>query len=81
MKALERSTASEQAVDAHLQDADVIEGEVLELSETKFKRGINTWKIAAHELGDAQRGREAERGRRQRAQWSSTFEKEHLEFI
>ena len=55
MKALERSTAGEQAVDAHLRDANVVEGEVLELRETKFKRGINTGKIAAHKLGDTQR--------------------------
>ena len=80
MKVLERGTGAEQVLHSPLRDDNVEEVELLELREKKGGRGINLGKIAGAEAGAAQRGREAERGRRQRAT-SSSFKAELLEMI
>ena len=79
-KVLERSTAAEQVLHSLLQDDNVEELELLELREKKSGRDINLGKIARAEAGAAQRWREVERGRRQRAT-SSSFKAELLELI
>ena len=79
-KVLERSRAAEQVLHSLLQDDNVEEVELLELREKKGERDINLGKIAGAEAGAAQRWREAERGRRQRAT-SSSFKAELLEMI
>ena len=79
-KVLERSTAAEQVLHSLLRDDCVEEIELLELREKKGGRGINLGKIAGAEAGAAQRWREAERRRRQRAT-SSSFKAELLELI
>ena len=79
-KVLERSIAAEQVLHSLLRDDNVEEVELFELREKKSGRGINLWKIARGEAGAAQRWREAERGRRQRAT-SSNFKVELLELI
>ena len=79
-KVLERSTAAEQVLHSLLRDDNVEEVELLELREKKGGRGINLRMIAGAEAGAAQRWREAERGRRQRAT-SSSFKAELLELI
>ena len=80
MKVLERSTAVEQVFHSLLQDDNVEEVELLDLREKKGGGDINLGKIAGAEAGVAQRWREAERGRRQRAT-SSSFKAELLEPI
>ena len=80
MKVLKRSTAAEQVLHSLLRDDNVEEVELLELREKKGGRDINLGKIAGAEVGAAQRWREAERGRRQRAT-SSSFKAELLELI
>ena len=79
-KVLERSTAAEQVLHSLLRDDNVEEVELLELREKKGGRDINLGKIAGAEAGAAQRWREAEHGRRQRAT-SSSFKAELLELI
>ena len=79
-KVLERSTAAERVLHSLLRDANVEEVELLELREQKGGRGINLGRIAGAEVGAAQRWREVERGRRQRAT-SSSFKAELLELI
>ena len=80
MKVLERSTAAEQVLHSLLRDANVEEVELLELREKKGGCGINLGKIAGAEAGAAQRWREAERERQQRAT-SSSFKAKLLELI
>ena len=60
-KVLERSTAAEQVLHSLLRDDNIEEVELLELREKKGGRGINLWKIAGAEAGEAHRWREAER--------------------
>ena len=79
-KVLERSTAAEQVLHSLLREENVKEVEMLELREKKGGRDINLGKIAGAEARVAQRWREAERGRRQRAT-SSSFKAELLELI
>ena len=79
-KVLERSTAAEQVVHSLLRDDNVEEVELLELRENKGGRSNNLGKLAGAEAGAAQRLREAERGRRQRAT-SSSFKDELLKMI
>ena len=79
-KVLERSTAAEQVVHSLLRDDNVEEIELLELREKKGGRCINLGKIEGAEAGAAQRWREAECGRRQRAT-SPSFKAELLELI
>ena len=79
-KVLELSTAAEQVIHSLLRDDNVEEVELLELREKKGGRAINLGKIAGAEAGTAQRWREVERGRRQRAT-SSSFKAELLELI
>ena len=79
-KVLEHSTVAEQVLHSLLRDANVEEVELLELREKKGGRDINLGKIAGAEAGVAQRWREAERGRRQRAT-SFSFKAELLELI
>ena len=79
-KVLERSTAAEQVLHSLLRDDNVEEVELLELREKKGGRDINLGKIAGAEAGAAQRWREVEHGRRQRAT-SSTFKAKLLELI
>ena len=76
-KLLERSTAAEEVLHSLLRDDNVEEVELLEMREKKGGHGINLGKIARGEAGAAQRWREAERGRRQRAT-SSSFKAELL---
>ena len=78
-KVLERSTAAEQVLHSLLRVDNIEEVELLELREKKGGRGINLGKIAGAEAA-AQRWREAEHGRRQRAT-SSSFKAELLELI
>ena len=61
-KVLECSTAAEQALHVILGDADGDELEVLQSREKKSGRVINRGQMAVHEPGEAQHGREAERG-------------------
>jgi len=80
VKCLEHNTAGEQAVDVRrLTDVDVIEHELLELGEKKHGVGINLGQIASKNADNAQRGRAAERGQRERAHHCSTFESEVLD--
>ena len=79
-KVLKRSIAAEQVLQSLLQDDNVEEVELLQLREKKGGRDINLGKIAGAEPGAAQRWREAERGRRQRATLSS-FKSKLLELI
>ena len=79
-KVLERSTAAEQVLHSLLQDPNIEEVELFELREKKGGHDISLGKIAGAEAGAAQRWREAERGRRQRAT-SSSFKAELLELI
>ena len=79
-KVLERSTTAEHVLHSLLRDDNVEEVELLELREKKGGRGVYLGKIAGAEAGAAQRWREAERGRRQRATLSS-FKAELLELI
>ena len=79
-KVLERSTAAEQVLHSLLPNDNVEEVELLELREKKGRRHINLGKIAGAEAGAAQRWREAECGRQQRAT-SSSFKVELLELI
>ena len=79
-KVLERSTAAEQVLHSLLRDANIQEVELLDLREKKGGRDINLGKIAGGEASAAQRWREAEHGRRQRAT-SSSFKAEFLELI
>ena len=79
-KVLERSTAAEQVLHSLLRYDNIEEVELLELWEKKGGRDINLGKIARAEAGAAQRWRQAERGRRQRAT-SSSFKVELLELI
>ena len=79
-KVLERGTAAEQVLHSFLRDDNVEEVELLEWREKKGRRDINLGKIAGAEARAAQRWREAERGRRQRAT-SSSFKAELLELI
>ena len=74
------STVAEQVLHSLLRDANVEEVELLELREQKGGRAINPGQIAGAEAGMAQRWREAERGRWQRAT-SSSFKAELLEVI
>ena len=76
-KVHERSTAAQQVLHSLLRDDNVKEVELLELREKKGGRDINLGKIAGAEAGAAQRWREAERGRQQRAT-SSSFKAELL---
>ena len=70
-KVLKRSTAVEHAVHILLGDADAHELEVLQFRELKSCHGVNLGGNALHEPSAAQHGREAKRGRWQRAQMSS----------
>ena len=79
-KILERSTATEQVLHSLLRDDNIEEVELLELREKKGGHGINLGKIAGAEASAAQRWREAEHGRQQRAT-SSSFKAELLELI
>ena len=79
-KVHERSTAAEQVLHSLLQDDNVEEVKLLELREKKGRRNINLGKIAGAEAGAAQRWREVERRRWQRAT-SSSFKAELLELI
>ena len=79
-KVLERSTAVEQVLHSLLRDANIKEVKLLELREKNGGRGINLGKIAGAAAGAAQRWREVEHGRRQRAT-SSSFKAELLELI
>ena len=79
-KVLERSTTAEQVLHSLLRDANVEEVELLELMKKKGGRDINLGKIAGAEAGAAQRWREAEHGRWNRAT-SSSFKAELLELI
>ena len=79
-KVLKRSTAAEQVLHSLLRDDNVEEVELFDLREKKGGRGINLGKIAGAEAGAAQRWREMERRRRQRAT-SSSFKAELLELI
>ena len=79
-KVLERSTATEQVLHILLRDDNVEEVELLELRSKKGGHDINLGKIAGVEAGAAQRWREAERRRWQRATLSS-FKAELLELI
>ena len=79
-KVLERSTTADQVLHSLLRDDNVKKVKLLELREKKGGRGINLGKIAGAEAGAAQRWREPERGRRQRAT-SSSFKAELLELI
>ena len=67
MKELECSTATEQTLHVIHWDADGDELEVLQSWLKKSGRVIKGGGMAVHELGKARRGREAERGRWQRA--------------
>ena len=78
MKVLECIKAAEQVLHSLLRDANVEEVDQLELREKKGGRDINLGKIAGAEAGAAQRWREAEHGRRQRAT-SSSFKVELVE--
>ena len=80
MKVLKRSIAAEQVLHSILRDTNIEEVELLELREKKGGRDINLGKIAGAEAGAAQRWREAERRRQQRAT-SSSFKAELLELI
>ena len=67
-KVLECSTATEQALHVTIWEADDNELEVLQSWWNKSERVIKGGEgMAVTQLGDAQRGREAERGRWQRA--------------
>ena len=79
-KVLERSTAAEQVLHSLLRHDNIKEVELLELREKKGRCGINLGKIAGAEAGAAQRWREAEHGRWNRAT-SSSFKAELLELI
>ena len=79
-KVLEHSIAAEQVLHSLLRDDNVEEVELLELREKKGERDINLGKIAGAEAGAAQRWREEERVRRQRAT-SSSFKAKLLELI
>ena len=79
-KVLEHSTAMEQLLHSLLQDANVEEVKLLELTEKKGGCGINLGKLVGAEAGAVQHWREAERGQRQRAT-SSSFKAELLEMI
>ena len=67
LKTLECTTAVDKAFHGFLRYAYIVELELLELREKKSGRNINLGEIAVHEGGATQRGREAERGRLQRA--------------
>ena len=80
LKDFQRSTAGEQAMDAQPRDEDV--GKLEQLESGQKKRGINLVDMARPKADDAQGGRGAERGLRQRARlWYSTTEREVLEAI
>jgi hypothetical protein len=79
-KVLECGTATEQALHVILGDVDGDELEVLKSREQKSRLGINREEMAVHEPGEAQRGREAEHGQRQRAHMS-IIKTELLELI
>ena len=70
-KVLERCTANEQALQILLRDANGNELEVLKFREMKSAHGIDPGENAPPECSTAQRGREVEHGRRQRARTSS----------
>ena len=78
VKSLERSTAGEQAVHGLPRDDGVVELELRQSRQKKRGRGNNLAEIAGREAGEAQRGHEAERGRRQRALRLSTCKQELL---
>ena len=71
MKVLEHCTADEQALQILLRDADGNELEVLKFREMKRAHDIDPGENAPPECSAAQRGCEAEHGRRQRARTSS----------
>jgi hypothetical protein len=77
---LEPCTADEQALQIFLRDADDNELEVLKFREMKSARDIDPRENALPECSAAQRGREAEHGRWQRARTSS-MKAELLELI
>ena len=79
-KVLECSTAAEQVLHSLLRDDNIEEAGLLELREKKGGRIINLRKIAGAEAGAAQRWREAEHRRQQRAT-SSSFKAKLLELI